>query len=346
MSKILGLVLFIFGGHAFAIEPPHYFSSGRSGLFVQTMGATCFTFDLGADSLPCNPAYMAKEREKNLKAQIFVGNNISYLNEAVDIAKGRADQQTIQSLFSKRESSELEGTLELAYLAETFGIAYEPFRVTYYSQFRNPALPEVTLFASLEDSARFQVASYTENDLYWGLQVRYLHRQIIASRFFLTDILAENRDVYLTPQDQKYLFFEPGFLYSNDNNSWRPQVSFNLINLGLRNGDTNISDPVPEYHLGAGIAPDVGWGHWGWAIDAGWHRDIDEPIEIFTLGSYYEIGILRLFGSLAKEANGAGFTVNFGHVNLGLSYSAKTEKIDATESISSRRVYFLLGAEI
>lgn len=346
MFKIVVLLTLLVGVQAQALQTPRSLSAGRAGMALQTLGGTCFTLDVGVDNLPCNPAYLAKERNRSFKVQLFGGNNISYLNDAADVAQGKATAQTVQSLFAERRSSELEATAELSYTSEKFGLAYEPYRVSYYSLFQNPALPEITVFASLEDSARFQVASYTSQDFYLGLQVRYLHRQIVSSRFFLTDVLAENRNDFIQPHEQKFFFFEPGVLYSKEDHPWRPEVSFNFINWGLRDGSASFADPVPEYHLGLGVSPDFGWGRWGWALDTAWHREVETPIEMFTLGSYFEMGILKLYGSISEKASGAGFTVGFDHLNLGMSYVVKKEKMEVGEDLNSNRLYFMLGVEI
>ncbi len=347
MQKIIFLLMSLLTFKVFAQQAPSALRSGRSGLVSQTLGATCYTLDISADTLPCNPAYMAKERTRIFRANAFIGNNVSYLLEASDIASGKADSKTIDTLFSDRKSSEFEADIEAGFLSDTFGIAITPYRVSFYSLFQNPALPEITLFASLESSARMQIASYIQDDIYLGLQVRYLQRKFIASRFFLTDVLAENHNQYLNPQDQTFLFLEPGFLYSNERNEWKPEVSANIINLGFKFGDKNpAADPLVEYHLGGSFSYHFGYGRWGWVLDAGWNREIESPSEVLTLGSYFEIGILEIFASVAEKFNGAGFSVHFDSFNIGMSYSVKAEKFDSNNEAYSRRIYFLLGAEI
>lgn len=347
MQRII-LLLIIFSTHtAWSLQSPSMMRSGRSGLVTQTLGPSCFTLNISSDNLPCNPAYMAKERERAFRANIFIGNNVSYIHEVSDIVSGQADSQTIETLFKDRPSSEFEAGLEAAYLAETFGISYTPYRVSYYSLFQNQALPEITLFASVEDTARVQIASYLNDDVYLGLQIRYLHRKLIASRFFLTDVLAENRNQYLEPKEQTFIFIEPGFLYSNEKNDWQPEVSVNILNLGFKSGDDSpAAEPIPEYHLGGALSQEVGYGRWGWVLDVGWNREFEKISEVLTLGSYFEIGILQLFASFAERANGAGFSVQFDSFNVALSYSAKAEKFDTQSASYSRRIYFLLGAEI
>src|SRR4051812_39969238 len=123
--------------NAHALSAPASLKNGRSGLAQQTLGSTCFTFDIAADTLPCNPAYMAKERDRSFKAHLFLGNNVTYLREASDVINGKANAKTIETLFNEKKSSEFEASLEAAYVSETFGIAYEPYRISYYSLFQN-----------------------------------------------------------------------------------------------------------------------------------------------------------------------------------------------------------------
>jgi hypothetical protein len=336
----------MFANLAEAQTAPSSFASGRNGLAIQGLGNTCFSFDIGADTLPCNPAFMAMHNDQQFKVDLFGGNNFSHLSDAVALVQGTGQQSNVQTLFSAQSNSEFDAGVEAAYLNHNFGFAYEPFRVDYYSVFRNPALPQVTLFASVESQIRMQLASMSANDFYIGVQLRYLDRQYIASQFFLTDLLAENGQNILNPQEQQYYFVEPGLVYAPKSDYWNPQVSFNLINWGLHVDPNSMTDPVPEAHLGFAISPQVGWGRWGWAVDTNWNQNIVNPIDAFTLGSYYKMGILKAFGNISTTTSGVGFTVLYDHLNLGLSYTSAQVVLDPYDTILSQRVYFMIGGEM
>jgi hypothetical protein len=339
-------LLVLVGAFAQAQLVPSNISSGRNGLAIQALGNTCFSFNVGADTLPCNPAFMAFQQDQNFKANLFGGNNIAHLGDAIALVQGNGQQSNVQNLFSSRNNSEFDASVEGAYLNHNFGLAYEPFRINYFSIFRDPALPQITLFASLENSVRMQLASFTSNDFSVGLQIRYLDRQIIASQFFLTDLMAENGTTLLNSQEQQYYFLEPGVLYAPKNEDWRPQVSFSLINWGLHVDGNAMTDPIPEAHLGFSVSPTVGWGRWGWAIDSSWNQSNVNAIDAFTLGTYYQMGILKAFGSLSTTSSGLGFSVLYDHFNLGISYTSTLESLDADTSVLSQRVYFMLGGEM
>ncbi len=347
LNIFLSALLFLLGAGAQAQTAPVNFASGRTGLAIQSLGAACFSFDVSADTLPCNPAFVAMQQEQSFRANIFGDNNISHLNDTVALVQGTGQQSNVQNLFSSRSNSQFDTRIEAAYLNHDFGLSYEPFGVSYLSSFRNPALPQITLFASVENSVRLQLASFASaSDVYLGVQIRYLDRQIIASRFFLTDLLAEGGSSLVKAQEQQYYFLEPGIVYAPKSDFWNPQVTFNFINWGAHVNSIAATDPSPEAHLGFSVSPEIGWGRWGWALDTTWSQNIINASDALTVGSFYQMGILKAFGSVSTTSSGAGFSVLYDRLNLGLSYTTIAERIDADNSVSEQRVFFLLGAEL
>ena len=329
-----------------AVQIPRAMSFGANGLLSQGLGYGCFAFDLAADTLPCGPAVLAETRERAFRASVFFGNNVSYMKEATEFAKGEASSQTIETLFKRTDSSELDANLEAAFVSPTFGVAISPLRVNYFTTFRNPALPEVSLYASQEESAKLQFASYVGNDLFVGLQTRLLHRKFVARHFFLTDALAENGPQLFDPQQQSLLFLEPGIMFAPENPEWKPQLSLNLVNWGFADRSYEELPILPQYHLSGSIAPIVGLGRWGLGFDLFWDQNVKDVLEPVTLATYYEFGILRLFASLAENSQGAGFQVMSGPLNLGVTYSDQQTDDGLGEKARARRLFLLLGIEI
>lgn len=346
MKLLIGALILLAQASALAVEVPRYMSYGSSSFASHGLGYTCFAFDVGADVLPCNPAFMAKERKRVFKSNVFFGNNVSYAQEVVDLVKGNADQGTVKKLFEERESSELEANVEAGFLAETFAISYSPARINYYTLFRNQALPEVTVFASQEEATKLQLASYIEKNMYLGLQMRYVHRKFIASNFFLTDALAENGKDLFRSQEQNILYFEPSFLYSRNDIAYLPEVSLSLVNLGLYDEKFEEYPSSPQVHLSGSIQPVVAYGNLGLGGDIFWDQSVKSALEPLTLGAFYRFGVLKLFGSLAEHNNGVGFQVIYENFNLGLTYSYRQIKDALGEQFSYRRVYMQLGIEI
>lgn len=330
-----------------AIEVPRYMSYGSSSFTTHAIGNTCYAFDIEADVLPCNPAYMAKERKKkSFKVNGFFGNNISYGQQVVDLLKGDADQASIQKLFGQKESSELEANVEAGFLMETFALSYSPARLNYYTQFRNQSLPEMTVFASKEDATKMQIASYIENDFYLGLQLRYVHRQFIASNFFLTDALAENGKDLFQAKEQNLLYVEPSILYSLEDVKYKPEFSFSMVNFGFYDKKYDEYPSSPQFHLSGSAKTPVGYGNFGLGGDIFWDQSVTSALEPFTLGAYYQFGVLKILANVAENSNGLGFQVIYENFNLGLTYSYRQFKDELGDSYSYRRVYMQLGIEI
>jgi hypothetical protein len=329
-----------------AIEVPRYMSYGSSSFTTHAIGNTCYAFDIGADVLPCNPAYMAKERKKIFKANGFFGNSVSYAQQVVDLLKGDADQGTVQKLFGQKESSELEANAEAGFLMETFALSYSPARLNYYTLFRNQSLPEMTVFASKEDATKIQIASYIENNFYLGLQLRYVHRQFIANSFFLTDALAENGKDLFQPKEQNLLYVEPSILYSLEDVKYQPEFSFSMVNFGFYDKKYDEYPSSPQFHLSGSAKIDVSYGKLGLGGDFFWDQSVTSTLEPFTLGGYYQFGVLKLLANIAENSNGLGFQVIYENFNLGLTYSYRQLKDELGDSYSYRRVYMQLGIEI
>lgn len=344
-ASLIALFL-IFTAAAHAFEAPRSMATGTSGLLTRALGRMCHGFDLASDTLPCNPAFIAFKREGTLRANLFFGNNVSYTKEASDLLNERADEDTIRTLFGKQDRSEFETNLEAGYWGETWGVSVSPLRVNYGTTFRNPSLPEISLFASQEESLRGQIGTYLGNDLFIGLQLRALHRKFIAKQFFLTDALANEGTGFFEPENQNVLYVEPGLLYAPEDSDWNPKAYMSLMNAGIASRASPAFPSRPQFHLGTSVAADIGLGTWGLGVDIAWDNGMETDLEPVTVGSYYEFGILRLLAHVNERSNGVGFQVSSGFFNLGLASQSTTFNDGWGEKVTDRRLYLLLGAEI
>ena len=344
--ELVLLFALLFSSLAQAMQVPQTMAFGNSSFMGQAMGNTCYAFDLGADTLPCNPAFMARERERQFKANIFFGNNVKYTQEATDLLRGNANDATVQRLFSQKESSELESNVDVGFLTETFGVAYSPLRLNYYTIFHDQALPEVTLFASQEESLRTQLASYMGNNFYWGLQLRYLHRKFIAQEFYLTDAFAENGSDLFQPREQSLIFAEPTVMYSVEDHWLRPEISYSLVNLGVADHQYDEYPSTPQSHVSGSVTPDFSIGKLGVGFDYFYDRTVEKILDPFSVGAFYQMGILKVFGSLGTNTSGLGFNVVANKISVGLAYSSKTIQDELGDRATFQRVYMLLGVEI
>jgi hypothetical protein len=351
INKIKFIIFsFLFFQIGEAVEVPRDLRGGQVGFVSRTLGAGCRAFDVPSDVLPCNPAHLAKNRERTFSADLTFGNDISYSDEARKLIRGEADKATVSKLFSERKTADLQSQIEFGYVASNFGFSITPLGVNYRSLFRNSSLPEVSVFASQDQAARMQLASYMGSSLSWGLQLRYLQREVISRRFFLTDALAEDGEKLFQPERQTMFFVEPSIMYASDDSVHRPEVSLGLINSDVIQKTAAVAEgikPIPELHLSGSIDPfELSMGRWSLGFDSAWDREEKIGFAGLTLASTYQLGILTLLGSVGEKANGLGFSVLSGPLRVGLTSSSRTDEDASGFKSTQQRYDFMLGIQI
>ncbi|MBL7556526.1 MAG: hypothetical protein JNM24_11960 [Bdellovibrionaceae bacterium] len=327
-------------------EAPYRFLSGAPGLMGTGLRQSCYALDVPTDILPCNPAFIAKEKERRFNANLSLGNNVSYLKEATELSQGRADQKSIQTLFQDHENNELQTQIELGLVQETFGWAITPVLVNYSTSFHNQALPKISLYASLEESARLQFGSYLSDDWSYGVQLRYVHRRFVASQFYLTDALVPDGRYLFEPKQQYLFFIEPGVMYAPKDSPLNPEFTIALANSGFVNERFSEIPVEPEFHFTSSINPEFEYGRFSLGVDVNFNKKLREGPGPLTLGGFYEFGILRLFGSLARDENGVGFGIFNTWWNMGVAHRNETYLNPLDESITISKTHLFLGIEI
>ena len=316
----------------------------ESGVSIEALGQSCYAISDAQDVLPCSSGYIAQERRAGFSAQVFLGNNVGYLSNVTELLNGTANSQAVHDLFSHHETAELTSALNAGYLANQYGIEITPLRITYVTLFQNRSLPQVQLFAALEESARAQYGTYLGEDIYWGAQLRYLHRRFIANDFFLTDILTEAGAEILTPHEQNSIFLEPSLLYAPQND-WHPSVSFSVMNTGLTDRGISGLALLPQYHFDVGVAPRCSWGDLGLGLDFLLDSNSENSLSAVTLGASYRFGILKLMGSVARNATGFGFIVADDIWSVGISYANQILVDTIGDKFNERKIYLMVGVQ-
>ena len=338
--------LFLYPSLAFSFEVKNSFLSSMSGFMSMGLRQSCYAFDISSNTLPCNPAFIGKEKSRRFNASIFLGNNVSYLDEATDLSRGHADEFSIQKLFQRHEDDELQTQIELGHIQEKFGWSVTPMQVNYSTTFRNQALPQISLYASLEETAKMQFGGYLGDDWSFGIQLRYLQRRFVASQFYLTDALVPEGRALFEPRKQSSLFVEPAILYTPEAHDLNPEFTVFIANSGYVDKSYSELPVIPEYHFTVSINPELTYGKFSLGVDVNFNKDIQNSVSPMTLGSYYEYGILRLFGSVARFESAVGFGVFNTWWNLGVAN--KNELIDDSVGNTVRlyKTYLFLGVEI
>lgn len=309
--------------HAGAL--PSFLRDGSSRFLSRSFGSACYTMDSMESGLPCNPAFIAKAEKRRFDGDLFLGTNMDYIRDADAMLNGESDEATIANLFSRRDSSQAEASIEAAFQAQTWGVSIEPYRLVYYSHFENPSLPVVDLIAAQEQSAKVQISSYVADNFYAGLQVRYTHVKFIGKYFAVTEALAGNTDEFFTPQTQELLYVEPGFAYSWENAVWQPQVTAMLSQWGMTNVKSDQYPMQPQGLLGASIKPNVPLGLLEVGAQIGVNSETKNWRDAFRGAVSYHLGILQFVLSASEYDHSAGFLLAYKAFTSGLSYWSESE---------------------
>jgi hypothetical protein len=342
---------FLLATQAHAVEVPRALAVGNADFSARSLGAACFGMDATANGLPCNPAFTGKEREAKFQTEFFFGNNVSYVKEVSHLLEGTGDADTVNTLFSQKSSSEMEARIEASYVRETWGVAYSPYRLFYYSLIRNSSLPVITLYAGQEQILTGQVASFASDDFFWGLQLRGVDRRFVLSEFTLTDAVASGGERYFQTQSQRALYIEPGFLYSFENQSWKPQAGLTIKNAGLVDHKYEDLSTTPEFHLAGSVKPPVGFGELELGLDLLFMSQAStapgesprEARDIPHLAASYSLGAMQALGSYGDKDYSAGFLLKYGMWNGGLTYWRKKYETLLGERDQLQTVYLEIG---
>lgn len=342
-NLILILLLILMAAKTFAVEVPRSLALGNSDFNSRSLSAACFGMDEVTNGLPCNPAFTAKERASRFQTEFFFGNNISYVQEVSDLLAGKGTAETVTSLFSQKTSSEMEARIEASYLRETWGLAYSPYRLFYYSLIRNSSLPVITLYAGQEQTLTGQVASFADNDFFWGLQVRGVERKFILSEFTLTDALASGSSQYFQTHSQRALYLEPGVLYAFESKPWKPQAGLTIKNAGFVDQKYEVLSTSPEYHAAGSVKPPVGFGELELGLDFMFSTYQREARDVPRVGASYKLGAMQALGSYGDKEYSAGFLLKYDIWNGGLTYWRKKYVNLLGEQDQTQTVYLEFG---
>lgn len=320
--------------------------AGRSSFMSQALGEGCMSFDFSAGALPCNPGSIAMKRNSHLNANIFFGNNFQASKEITKIIEGSADQSTIHNLFGSEKHSEIEAYFELGYLSETWGLSVSPLRAQSTLHSRNPALPEISIFATQEESIQFQLGSYLGHDFFFGTQVRSMHRKLVARQFFLIEAATEDGLNLVKPIDQQILFIEPSLVFAPENTEWSPQIYLSVRDFNIRDHNQELSDIGPATHVGISGQSDYGYGRLGIGLDLNWNSDYLEVSQSATISSFFQFGILRLLAHFSEDSHGTGFQVLSDWMQIGLVTNSQKLHLGWGDTATEQNTYLTLGAEI
>ena len=174
-----------------------------------------------------------------------------------------------------------------------------------------------------EQTLSGQIASFAQDHLYWGLQLRAVDRKFLLSEFTLTDALASGGSRYFEPKTQRALYIEPGVLYAFEDEAWKPQVGLTIKNAGLVDKKYDELSTQPDWHLAGSVRPPVGLGILELGLDLYFNSYVQDSRDIPHLGFSYKLGATQALASYADQQYSLGFLLHFEGWNGGLTYWRK-----------------------
>ncbi|WP_413560451.1 hypothetical protein [Bdellovibrio sp. HCB209] len=305
---------------AYAGALPAYLRDGGTRFLFRTFGSACYSMDSIERGLPCNPAYIAKKDQKRFDSDLFLGTNMDYLSDVNDMVDGKATPAQVAKIFSRRDATQAEASLEASFQARTWGFSAEPYRLVFYNDIHNSSLPAMNFVAAEEQSFKLQFSSYVSRNFYAGIQLRYSHVRYVGNYIMLTEALAGDSEEIFRARTQDLFFVESGFVYAWEDEIWKPQISAMFSQWGFSNNKSDQYPVKPQGLLGASIKPPVGFGVLEVGLQGAVSSDTEHWQEAIRGAMAYKIGILQLALSGGQRDHSAGFLLAFRNITSGLSY--------------------------
>lgn len=293
---------------------------GGSRFLVRSLGSVCYSMDSFRRGLPCNPAFVAKDKAPRFDVDLMLGSNMEYLREAEELLNGKSDEQGVAKIFSRREMVDGEISIEASFQRPTWGVSIEPYRLVYVYQFENAALPMVDLIASEEQSLKAQLASFTSGNFYAGLQLRYTHIKYIGNSFSIAEAMAGDNEKLFEIHNQDILYVEPGILYAWEDAVWEPQISAMLSQWGVSSKKSEQFPIRPQGLLGASLKPAVPLGLLEVGMQVQIHNETKNFQDAVRAAINYQLGLLQAVVSGSQYDQSAGFLATYKSFSTGLSY--------------------------
>ncbi|MCB0343085.1 MAG: hypothetical protein H6626_06450 [Pseudobdellovibrionaceae bacterium] len=323
---VAGVIIFFCGLPALASVNslwPDYYSNGMTLNTVQLgLQSLCSVFPVKNSAMPCNPAMLTVAPQSFSEANIYVGNAYDEVKKIRDLLKEEKSLDFIETLFDQGELLRAQGGIGLAFRSKHFAGAFVPYHVTYHSQLRNPYHPILSVHAMQERSLSGQVGGAFDRDFFWGVQLRYVHREFVDDEFSLYDELASSETI-LNVKKQQALYFEPGIVYKLSE-GWDSYFSALMTNWGTADKDYDEVSFSPQFDLGFSVVPPLELGQLSLGVVFRANRDSKTLNEMWRLGGTYELGLMGAQWGWSDRDLSLGVTTSFDKLKVGLLY--KREK--------------------
>lgn len=324
-----------------------FWNGHRAFLSHHVFGSTCSSMRSLRAEIPCNPAMLtSKDKEESIQyledsvfaANLFFGDDYDVMYKNRDLFSRKDKMELAESILSEAKPVRFEAAMNLWWRAPYLAVLYQPARVTYYSQVRNPSYPDIAVHAMEESEIAVSWGGWQSSDenLFLGANFRYVQRKFIHEEFNLFDA-APNMDEYLVQKKQNLILVEPGVAYrlTGDHwiHSWRPQVSANLSQFGYADKKYDEVPQKPVLDTGISLSPPVNYGEIELAVNYRWTSEVEGERRL-RLGLHYQIGMASFLAGYDADEWALGVSSNYRNLSAGIMY-----KRVETSSFDDAKIY-------
>ncbi|USN48592.1 MAG: hypothetical protein H6626_05720 [Pseudobdellovibrionaceae bacterium] len=324
---------------------PRTFETVQSSLFIKGMAHSCLAIKNIPDGMPCNPANVPLQKKPKLGIELLLSNGYSSLNNVRKLIKGEVSDELVDTLFSEGKIIQIEANAELDFQSNLLNARYTPLTVKGLSVVRNEANPDVELSVMEEKGFMFQTGIETFDNLFLGVQARFVERKFIRQQFKLISLgTTAGRDA-LKAKEQTATYIEPGATWILAK-KWQPRVSLLVANLGSVSQEYDELKVPVDVQFGFGISPPVKWGELEISLEyKSLSYEEETDFEKLRFGGSYNFGAMNLVAGLDANGISGGIFYALDQIDAGVLFST-TKLTNEDEDFFTQTVYVQLGWRI
>lgn len=281
----------------------------------------CYAYEDETPGLPCNPAFLGLDRQSSGWVYGYGNNNLQFFQDVADIVRGPIRARELLAIVdhNSHDNFQLEGSV--GYISNTWGINFIPDKLLLFTNFRNPALPRITVLAAREREIQFQLGSFFNKEWSWGIQLRGVQRRFTYSDAYFSDHLTDNIDLLYSVMTQNAYYIEPSVLYAPEDNEWNPLFSFMITNLGQPDRNFQPYEFNPAARIGFSMGQNTDYGNLKMGVTGQWLRQADIYRLFSGIGLNYSYSYFQFFTTLSEFEQQVGVGFNFENFTTSFSYA-------------------------
>lgn len=322
----------------YGVRDPGYFNSRSvmgqsSSLLIKGMGGACLAMENLVDSMPCNPAFVSKEKNPRLLGNLMISNGYDNLDKVRILLNQKPGLDSARSLLQGKQPLDIEFQSGVTFFSNKLNGMYQIGHSQLYSNMVGDVNPNIQLMTYSGENLVLQWGNEFQPNIFFGLTGRYSNIKFINKSFQLFDVATEEGKNLLDPVTRSFVSFDTGFGYKTSN------FTFSYLIRGFSEPQIEaLGLGEPDHQVGLVYTPMND-------IDAG-KIDLllDFKKKLVNAGIKYEYGVMSLVGGLNDYGSSAGMFFFIKKMFSGIVFSNTHLPWKKNESVNS--VFTQFGIQI